>query len=67
MDKMTFRQVRLMKEISQQQLADAIGVHVNTVIKWEKKPDNMLVSKAMAIANFLGCDITNIIFASNPT
>jgi DNA-binding XRE family transcriptional regulator len=67
MDKMTFRQVRLMKEISQQQLADAIGVHVNTVMHWEKKPDNIPVSKAIAIANFLGCDITSIIFVSNPT
>ncbi len=61
----TIREIRLMKEISQQQAADAVGVHVNTYIAWEKQPEKIPIAKALALAEFFGVSVTEINFHAN--
>lgn len=58
----SIRQIRLAKEITQEEMANVCGVHVNTYILWEKKPGNIPVSKALLICDKLNVDIGSISF-----
>ena len=64
MDIKTIRQMRLAKEITQEEMAKACDVHVNTYISWEKKPEIIPVGKAIIICNTLGVDIGAVSFCS---
>lgn len=64
MDKFTLRQFRLMREISQEKMANMLEVHVNTYITWEKEPERIPVGKAMTICKILDTNMDTIIFCS---
>ena len=58
----TVREWRRIKEISQQTVADAIGVHVNTYARWEKDAADMPIRAGFILAQLLGVSVDDIIF-----
>lgn len=60
---LTMRQWRKAKEISQESMADALNVHVNTYLNWEKAPEKISVSQAKKISEILGVPLNDIIFS----
>lgn len=60
--KHTLREWRRLKEMSQKELADKVGVHVNTIIKWEEHPERMSVKHAYAASEALGVPFDDISF-----
>jgi DNA-binding XRE family transcriptional regulator len=61
---LTLRQWRLLKEITQQEMADKIGVHVNTYAAWEQHPERIEIQYCQKIADALEEDIHSIFFAN---
>lgn len=62
--KRTIREIRRSKEISQQKTADAIGVHVNTYIGWERNSGRIPIWAAYELAAFFDVSIDDIFFES---
>ena len=60
--KLTLREWRRVKEVTQEQLADVCNVHVNTYRAWEEKPSEIKLSAAMKIVERLGITLDDIIF-----
>ena len=63
--KHTFREWRRLREMSQQELADRVGVHVNTIINWEEHPENMSIKRAFEVIDALGVTIDDVIFCAS--
>lgn len=61
---LTFRQWRLAKEISQEKMAEDLGIHVNTYINWEKAPEKISVKDATRICRLLGVSMNDVSFLS---
>lgn len=59
--KMTVREWRLVREISQKKAAAAVGVHVNTYAKWENEPGTIPIKKMYDLAALFGVSIDNFI------
>lgn len=59
---MTVRALRRAKDISQTDMADRLGVHVNTYQNWEKEPEKITISNAVKIAEILGVSMNEIEF-----
>lgn len=59
---LTLRQWRRAKEISQEKMAQILGVHVNTYQNWEEDPEKISIGKAMAIAEVFGISLDDITF-----
>lgn len=59
--KLTLREWRRLKEISQEEMATACGVHVNTYRSWEEKPSMIKLTDAKIIADKLGITLDDII------
>lgn len=62
MSQFTIAEWRRLRGMSQADIAEKCGVHVNTWIKWEKKPSIIKISNAQKIAEVLQVDIRDIIF-----
>lgn len=60
--KLTIKEWRRVKEISQEQMANLIGVHINTYRAWEENPGEMRLSKAALIAEKLEIPLDDILF-----
>ena len=58
----TLAEWRRVKKISQEKMAQMLGVHVNTYAAWEKNKARMPVDKAFAAAKVLEVNIDSIIF-----
>jgi DNA-binding XRE family transcriptional regulator len=58
----TLKKNRTERGLSQQELADRVGVHVNTVVNWEEHPENMSIKRAFEVVDALGVTIDDIIF-----
>lgn len=59
---LTIRQLRLMHEISQVKMAEMLGVHVNTYVKWEKEPQDIPVNKAILMCQIFDTNFESVIF-----
>ena len=59
---LTVREWRKIKEISQQSAADALGIHVNTYMKWEKKPEMIPIKYGYQLAALFGVSVADICF-----
>ena len=59
---LTLREWRRAKEISQQAMADKIGVHVNTYMKMEKRPNKIAIEDAVKISVILAVPMDQINF-----
>ena len=65
--RMTIRQHRLMQEKTIADMAAACGVHYNTYMRWERKPDSIKAVDALKIADALHVTLDDIIFAAQST
>ena len=63
----TVKQARLLSGITQQQMADLLGVHRTTYRKIEENPDLASIKQAREIAEITGIDVDQIFFAKNST
>lgn len=58
----SLREWRRIKEISQKDVAQRIGVHVNTVINWEEHPERMSAKNGVMYAQAIGVPLEQIDF-----
>lgn len=59
---LTIRQWRRAKELTQEQMASKLNIHVNTYQNWEEAPEKISIGKAVEIAGILGVSIDDIVF-----
>lgn len=59
--KHTLREWRRIKELSQQELGDLVGVSKTTVVHWEEHPERMRVERVKQVALALEISIDDII------
>jgi transcriptional regulator with XRE-family HTH domain len=59
---LTLKQVRLLKEKSQHDLAEMLGVHVQTYRKLEENPNLVTIGQAKKLAKYLGISYDEIFF-----
>jgi len=64
---LTVKQWRLAKEKSQQEMADALGVHINTYRNMEENPRKIRIGQAVQIAKLLGVSMNDILFTGEAT
>lgn len=60
--KLTLREWRRLKEVSQEEMAKVCDVHVNTYRTWEEKPSMIKLTDARIIAEKLEISLDDIIF-----
>lgn len=58
--KLTLREWRRVREITQQQAADAAGVHLTTMSKYEDKPGTMPLYVVWKLAELYGVEMDEI-------
>ena len=59
---LTLEEWRRAKKISQEQMAELLGIHVNTYRAWEENPGEIRLSRALLIAEKLEIPIDDLIF-----
>ncbi len=64
---LTLKKARIIAEISQADMAKAIGVSRGTYIKIEKNPDTTTIAQAKAISKILNISYDEIFFGNNST
>ena len=57
---MTIRQARVLAEKTQAEVAQELGVHVNTYAIWEKNPIDCKLKHLLRIAHILHVDINDL-------
>jgi len=62
MEKITLKQARLLREKTQENLAEYLGIHVQTYRKIEENPNEATIGQAKKIAKFLGFEYDIIFF-----
>ena len=60
---LTLRQWRKAREITQEKMADRLGVHINTYPNWEKEPGKITIENSKKIAEILGVPLDDISFS----
>lgn len=65
--KLTLREWRRAKGVTQAEMAEVCGVQINTYRRWEERPEEIKLSKAVAIADRLGVKLGDIFLAFNTT
>ena len=55
------KQLRLKKDMTQQELADRLGLTQNNVTRWKRDGATPNVIMAKQIANILGCTIEDLL------
>ncbi len=61
------RQARILSDLSQKEVADKLGVHRQTYMKWEHNPDEMPVGKAKEFSLIVRRSVDQIFFNSQST
>ena len=61
---LTMKQARIGIDATQQEIADKMGVHVQTYARMEKNPEDMTIKQAMLFAEIVGLPVSDICFAS---
>ena len=56
----TMKQARVGVELTQREVAERLGVHVQSYIKYEKDPDTMTLKTAKRFADLVGVDFDTI-------
>ena len=59
----TVKQARIGIDATQQEIADKMGVHVQTYARMEKNPEDMTIKEAIAFSKIVGVPMSDIIFA----
>lgn len=60
----TVKQARIGIEATQQEIADLMGIHVQTYARLEKHPEDMTIKQAIAFAKIVRLSVSDISFAS---
>ena len=60
---LTLKQTRLIKEKTQDEMAQMLGVHVQTYRKLEENPEKVTIGQAKKISSFLEISYNDIFFA----
>ena len=63
-EKLSLKQIRLVRGISQEDMADKLHIHVNTYRQWEAEPLKVAVGNAFKIAEILNVSVDSIFFES---
>lgn len=61
-EKLTLKQYRLIRDLTQEQMAEIIGVHINTYRNWEESPGKISIDKAKKIAQALSISVNEVFF-----
>jgi len=64
---LSLKQARLLADLTQKEVAQKLGVHRQTYMKWERNADEMPVGKAKQFAKIVGRSIDEIFFHSEST
>lgn len=56
------KQARVLSDLSQKQIAEKLGVHRQTYMKWERNPDEMPVGKAKEFSEIVERGVDEIFF-----
>jgi len=59
---LSLKQHRLIKEKTQEEMANLLGVHVQTYRKLEENPEDISIKQAKKIAEYLGVPYNDIYF-----
>ena len=62
---MQLRAWRRAKDITQQEMANRLNVHVGTYQNWEKEPSKISIERAKQISEILGVSINDISFTED--
>ena len=65
--KFTLKSARAYRNLTQQEMADQLGVHCNTYAEWERHPENVRIRDAEKIAIVLGMPMNAIFYGSDTT
>ncbi|WP_455257693.1 helix-turn-helix transcriptional regulator [Peptoniphilus asaccharolyticus] len=60
--KYTLKELRARKNETQEKVAKNLGISVQTYNAWEKDISNVGISKVQALADYFGCEISQIFF-----
>lgn len=61
-EKLTIRQHRMLRELTQEEMAKRLKIHYGTYRNWEEEPSKISIKKAMEIASIFGVSINDIFF-----
>lgn len=64
---LTLKQARLLKGLTQKEVARELGVHVQTYSKMEKQPEEITIGDAKKLSEILNVSFDNIFFTTNST
>jgi DNA-binding XRE family transcriptional regulator len=56
------KQARVLSDLSQKEVAEKLGVHRQTYMKWERNADEMPVGKAKEFSEIVGRGVDEIFF-----
>ncbi|APB77436.1 helix-turn-helix domain-containing protein [Paenibacillus polymyxa] len=59
---LTVKKARLLSGLTQKDVADSLGVHVHTYMKWEKKPEQMSIRTAKELSKIVSIEMDDIFF-----
>jgi DNA-binding XRE family transcriptional regulator len=61
------KQARILSDLSQKEVAERLGVHRQTYMKWERNADEMPIGKAKEFSKIVGREIDEIFFNHEST
>jgi len=61
-NKFTVKQHRLIKGMTQENVSEKLGVHVNTYASWEKDPERISIATSKMLAAIFNVSVDDIIF-----
>lgn len=64
---MTVRQARMFRDLSQQQVADALNVNVDTYRRIERNPQKATIEMAIKFCSVVNMKMDDIFFGNNST
>ncbi|OXL83142.1 hypothetical protein BCV73_08675 [Paenibacillus sp. SSG-1] len=59
---LTVKKARLLSGMTQKEVADILGVHVQTYVKWERNPEEMSVGTAKQFSRIVKIGFEDIFF-----
>lgn len=60
--KLTVKKARLIAGLKQKDIAEILGVHVQTYMKWERNPEEMSIGTAKQFSKIVGIEVEEIFF-----
>lgn len=61
---LSLKQWRLIKAKTQEEMAERLGMHVQTYRRLEENPDEVTIKQAKIISDFFGVSYNDIFFAN---